>query len=259
MQAAPFEEVSSENFGVFRARRRVFNPYSYVGGIVTSRIGAGGEYNTAYGLDGIMRLFGDDYLDIKWAQTLRAAGHEVPCVLMTRGIYPKSSRPRNQVTSSHSSKSRSGSPACWKSSSRSPKERKRDVSAPLSREHRISKTVPTLWLLAARSTRICPTKCTRQLEDSRLDLAMQAVIIYAHVDETIRRFTRCHPAFGPHLGARCELASMARPGPQRRIEGFRATARMGRAHSLENTRRRSWALFPDCLGRPDVRNDRRRR
>ena len=39
MQAAPFEEVSSENFGVFRARRRVFNPYSYVGGIVTSRIG----------------------------------------------------------------------------------------------------------------------------------------------------------------------------------------------------------------------------
>ena len=28
-----------------------------------------GSYNTAYGLDGIIRMFGDDYLLIKWAQT----------------------------------------------------------------------------------------------------------------------------------------------------------------------------------------------
>jgi len=69
MQTAAIEELPSENFGVFRIRRRVFNPYSYVGGILNSRIGMDGSYNVAYGLDGILRLFGDDYLTINWAQT----------------------------------------------------------------------------------------------------------------------------------------------------------------------------------------------
>ena len=87
MQTAPFEEVSSENFGVFRARRQVFNPYSYVGGIVTSRIGAGGDYNTSYGLDGIMRLFGDDYLDIKWAQTFENDSEKNSSALDPARVY----------------------------------------------------------------------------------------------------------------------------------------------------------------------------
>jgi len=69
MQTAAFEDSPSENFGVFRLRRRVINPYSYIGGIVTSRIGLDGEYNLAYGLDGIFRLFGDDYFTFHWAQT----------------------------------------------------------------------------------------------------------------------------------------------------------------------------------------------
>jgi len=69
MQTAEIEESPSENFGVFRVRRRIFNPYSYVGGIITSRIGMDGSYNLAYGFDGILRLFGDDYLTINWAQT----------------------------------------------------------------------------------------------------------------------------------------------------------------------------------------------
>jgi hypothetical protein len=47
----------------------VFNPYSYLGGIITSRIGADNTYNIAYGLDGIFRLFGNDYLSFKLAQT----------------------------------------------------------------------------------------------------------------------------------------------------------------------------------------------
>jgi hypothetical protein len=41
-----------------------------MGGIMTSRIGTDGRYNLAYGLDGIFRLFGDDYLDVRLAQTL---------------------------------------------------------------------------------------------------------------------------------------------------------------------------------------------
>jgi len=69
MQTAPLDTVPTENFGVLRARRRVFNPYSYIGGMLTSRLGNDGTYNTAYGLDGILRLFGDDYLTLKWAQT----------------------------------------------------------------------------------------------------------------------------------------------------------------------------------------------
>jgi hypothetical protein len=69
MQTAAIEDLPSENFGVFRVRRRVFNPYSYVGGMVTSRIGMDGRYNVAYGFDGIFRLFGNDYLTLNWAQT----------------------------------------------------------------------------------------------------------------------------------------------------------------------------------------------
>ncbi len=69
MQTAAIDELPSENFGVVRLRRQVFNPYSYIGGMVTSRIGADGSYNAAYGLDGIFRLAGDDYLSLHWAQS----------------------------------------------------------------------------------------------------------------------------------------------------------------------------------------------
>jgi hypothetical protein len=72
MQTAPIDELPSENFGVFRVRRQIFNPYSYIGAISTTRIGMDGSYNIAYGLDGIIRVFGDDYLTIKWAQTFES-------------------------------------------------------------------------------------------------------------------------------------------------------------------------------------------
>jgi hypothetical protein len=71
MQTAAGEGRPSENFGVLRVRRRVFNAFSYVGGIITSRIGRDGSFNTAYGLDGILRLFGDDYLTFDWAQVFK--------------------------------------------------------------------------------------------------------------------------------------------------------------------------------------------
>ncbi len=73
MQTAAVEDAASENFGVFRLRRRVFNPFSYVGGMITSRIGMDGSYNFVYGLDGIFRVFGDDYLSVNWAQTFEDA------------------------------------------------------------------------------------------------------------------------------------------------------------------------------------------
>ena len=69
MQTEKFEDLTSENFNVLRLRKQVINPYSYIGGMVTSRIGNRDSWNTAYGIDGIFRLFGDDYLTLKWAQS----------------------------------------------------------------------------------------------------------------------------------------------------------------------------------------------
>ncbi len=69
MQTAPIDSLSSENFSLLRLRRQVINPYTYIGCMVTNRIGTEGTYNSSYGLDGIFRLFGDDYLSVRWAQT----------------------------------------------------------------------------------------------------------------------------------------------------------------------------------------------
>lgn len=63
--------LPSENFGVLRLRRRVLNANSYVGGMATSRIASGGGHNLTYGVDGQVRLWGDDYLTVKWLQTVQ--------------------------------------------------------------------------------------------------------------------------------------------------------------------------------------------
>jgi len=81
MQTEKTEELPSENFGVLRMRRQVINPNSYVGGIVTSRMGMDGTYNTAYGLDGIFHLFGEDYLMLNFAQTFENSGENNPLSL----------------------------------------------------------------------------------------------------------------------------------------------------------------------------------
>lgn len=59
----------SENFGVLRLRRRVSKNNSYVGGIFTSRTDWKGANNLSYGLDGIINLFGNDYLKVNIAGT----------------------------------------------------------------------------------------------------------------------------------------------------------------------------------------------
>lgn len=69
MQTARFDDNPSENFGVVRMKRKVFNPNSYVGGMFTSRLGTDGTYNLAYGVDGQFRITGDEYLTLRWAQT----------------------------------------------------------------------------------------------------------------------------------------------------------------------------------------------
>ena len=78
LQTASFDDLPSENFGVFRVKKRVFNEYSYMGGMVTSRIGMDGTYNIGYGVDGVVRVFGDDYLTIRLAQTLHDSAENNP-------------------------------------------------------------------------------------------------------------------------------------------------------------------------------------
>lgn len=74
MQTEHYNETPSENFGVFRTRRQVFNPNSYVGAMATTRIGANGTSSMAYGVDGVFRLFGDDYLESRFAQNTNPEG-----------------------------------------------------------------------------------------------------------------------------------------------------------------------------------------
>jgi hypothetical protein len=64
--------LPSENFGVLRLRRQVINRNSYVGGILTSRLGLDGSYSTSYGVDGIFKILKNDYLNIKLAQVMAA-------------------------------------------------------------------------------------------------------------------------------------------------------------------------------------------
>ncbi len=61
--------VPSENLGVVRLRRRFLNDASYLGGIVTSRLGAGGSHNVLYGADASVRVFDQDYLTVNWSQS----------------------------------------------------------------------------------------------------------------------------------------------------------------------------------------------
>ncbi len=69
MQTEDSPVLPFENFGVVRARRRVINDYSFAGSIFTSRIGSDGSYNFVYGVDGIVRVTGDEYLTLQWIQS----------------------------------------------------------------------------------------------------------------------------------------------------------------------------------------------
>lgn len=76
MQTASHDGRSSENMGVLRLNQQVLNPYSSVGGMLTSRLGSDGRDNIAYGLDAVIRPLGDEYVTLKWAQTFDEAIEE---------------------------------------------------------------------------------------------------------------------------------------------------------------------------------------
>ena len=71
MQTQKTAALASENFGVLRVRRSVFNPNSFMGGMVTSRVNTAGVYNVTYGVDGQFRIAGDEFVTLKWLQTMQ--------------------------------------------------------------------------------------------------------------------------------------------------------------------------------------------
>ena len=94
MQTARDLGLLSENHSVVRVRRQVFNPQSYAGGMVTSRIDERGNYNLNYGLDGIFKIFGDDFLNISIAQTidsdLNDSGFDHETIRLQAGLQRRS-------------------------------------------------------------------------------------------------------------------------------------------------------------------------
>jgi hypothetical protein len=108
MQTEKIEDLLSENFTVMRLRRQVFNQYSYVGGMVTSRIGNKNNWNTVYGIDGIFRLFGDDYLTLKWAQNFENDKNNQVVALEPSKLYVNWNRRSNKGLGYNLSYSRSG-------------------------------------------------------------------------------------------------------------------------------------------------------
>ncbi|MCH7886907.1 MAG: carbohydrate binding family 9 domain-containing protein [Candidatus Marinimicrobia bacterium] len=78
MQTAKSDDLPSENFGILRFRSQVINENSFIGGMLTSRLNDKGNNNIAAGIDGVYRVFGDDYFSFSFAQsfddTLKEAG-----------------------------------------------------------------------------------------------------------------------------------------------------------------------------------------
>jgi hypothetical protein len=81
MQTMKSDSLPSENFGVLRVKKRILNQYSYVGGIYTSRLGLDGSFNQVYGLDGIFRVTGDEYLKLIYGQTFENGFENRPASL----------------------------------------------------------------------------------------------------------------------------------------------------------------------------------
>jgi hypothetical protein len=73
MQTAAHGARASENAGVMRVRRRVLNANSYTGGMLTTRMAAGGSADIAAGGDAVLRVGAQDYLSLTLAGTRNAA------------------------------------------------------------------------------------------------------------------------------------------------------------------------------------------
>jgi hypothetical protein len=101
-------DIVSENFGIARVRRQVINQNSYVGGILASRLGMDGTYNVSYGLDGIFKLFENDYINVKAVQTMDNAYTNDPLSLDATRLFASWQRYSQKGLSYSATYSRAG-------------------------------------------------------------------------------------------------------------------------------------------------------
>jgi hypothetical protein len=92
MQTDDIGGIPTENFGVARLRRRVFNDYSDVGAMVTTRVREGVD-NVVAGLDGSFRVVGDHYLTTRWAAS---NAPDDPSLLEASRVYGRWERRANR-------------------------------------------------------------------------------------------------------------------------------------------------------------------
>jgi hypothetical protein len=70
MQTARHDSLPAENLGVLRLKQRVLNTNSTIGAMLTGRRANDGNYHLAAGIDAVVRTVGDNYLTLKWAETV---------------------------------------------------------------------------------------------------------------------------------------------------------------------------------------------
>ncbi len=73
MQTGVFSANTSRNYSVFRLKRNVFNDNSTLGILLTNRMDFDGQRNTAYGIDGTIRILGENFVSFRWAQNLTSS------------------------------------------------------------------------------------------------------------------------------------------------------------------------------------------
>jgi len=78
MQTVKVDSVESTNFGVFRLRKQVITPSTFIGGMIANKIDVNGKYNTNVGLDGIFQIHKDHFFNINYAQTYENNGITIP-------------------------------------------------------------------------------------------------------------------------------------------------------------------------------------
>lgn len=69
MQTDAHKDLQSENFTVFRLRKRILNENSNIGMIYTHRGDLKGDFNSVYGVDGTIRFLPQNFLSFRWAQS----------------------------------------------------------------------------------------------------------------------------------------------------------------------------------------------
>jgi len=87
MQTEKTNDLPSENLGILRLKRQVFNENSHVGIITTTRIDDDGNYNVVYGADGIIKAFGEDFFKFAFAQSVETNADNKPISLDPTRIY----------------------------------------------------------------------------------------------------------------------------------------------------------------------------